>query len=114
MTETSDVPVTLGKAPSVSLRLGENGQLLIDKAQKGSVTTRIRLQEPVNAPVSQGQRLGTMEILVGEQILSEIPLVAAEAVPRLTWGDLFLTVLKRAAMAKTEKPTGSDTHFSGA
>ena len=114
LTETPDVAVTLGKVPSVSLRLGENGQLLIDKGQKSSVTTRIRLQEPVDAPVSQGQRLGTMEILVGEQILSEIPLVAAEAVPRLTWGDLFLEVLKRAAMAKTEKPTGSEGGFSGA
>ena len=114
LTETPDVPVTLGKASSVGLRLGENGQILIDKGQKSSVTTRIRLQEPVDAPVSQGQRLGTMEILVGEQILSEIPLVAAEAVPRLTWGDLFLEVLKRAAMAKTEKPTGSDAGFSGA
>ena len=114
LTETSDVPVTLGKAPSVGLRLGENGQLLIDKGQKSSVTTRVRLQAPVDAPVSQGQRLGTMEILVGDQILSEIPLVAAEAVPRLTLGDLFLQVLKRAAMAKTEKPTAPEPRFSGA
>ena len=101
LTETPDVPVTLGKTPGVSLRLGENTQLLIDKGQKSSVTTRIQLQEEVCAPVSQGQKLGMMEILVGDQVLSQIPLVAAEAVPRLTWGDLFVKVLKRAAMAKS-------------
>ena len=34
------------------------------------------------------------------QILSEVPLVAAEAVPRVSWGDLFGTVLRRVCMAR--------------
>ena len=58
------------------------------------------MEESVTAPVSQGQRLGTLMVRVGEQILSEVPLVAAEGIERLTWGDLFMEVLKRAAMAK--------------
>jgi len=32
--------------------------------------------------------------------LKEIPLVAAEGVERLSWGDIFVMVRKRAAMAK--------------
>ena len=58
------------------------------------------MEEQVTAPVSQGQRLGTMQVKVGEQILSEIPLVAAEGVERLSWGDLFGRVLRKMAMAK--------------
>ena len=100
LTEVPDVPVTLGKAPGVSLRLGSDGQLLIDKSQKNSVTTHLLLEERAAAPVSQGQRLGTLQLRVGDQLLSEVPLVAAEPVERLTWADLFVTVLKRAAMAK--------------
>ncbi len=101
LTETAEVPVTLGKAPSASVRLGDTASLLIDKGQKSSVTTQVQLEKEVTAPVSQGQRLGTMQVKIGEQVLSEIPLVAAEAVERLTWGDLFGIVLKRAAMAKS-------------
>ena len=41
-----------------------------------------------------------MTVKVGGQVLSEVPLVAAEGVERLTWGDLFVKVMKRAAMAK--------------
>ena len=100
LTEVNDVPVKLGKAAGVGVQLGENGSLLIDKGQKNAVTTEVSLEEQVTAPVSQGQRLGTMTVKVGEQILSEVPLVAAEGVERLSWGDLFVKVIKRAAMAK--------------
>ena len=100
LTETAEVPVKLGKSPSISVRLGDSAALLIDKGQKSSVTTEVQLEEQVTAPVSQGQWLGTLRIKAGEQILSEIPLVAAEGVARLTWGDLFVKVMKRACMAK--------------
>lgn len=98
--DVGDVPVTLGKATSVQPRMGESSSLLIDKAQKNTVTTHIRLEDSVAAPVSQGQRIGTMQIKSGEQILKEIPLVAADSVGKLTFGDIFLHILRRAAMAK--------------
>ena len=52
------------------------------------------------APVSQGQRLGTLTVKAGDQVLQEVPLVASEAVERMSFGDLLAMVLKRAAMAK--------------
>ena len=100
MPEEASVPVKLGTAPSVEVRLGEDGSLLIDKAQKNGVTTEVTLEESVSAPVSQGQRIGTLVIKAGEQILSEVPLVAAEGVPRLSWGQLVIKVLRQVAMAK--------------
>ena len=100
LTEAEPVPVKLGKAKSVDARLGDGGSLLIDKAQRGSITTEMEMEPTVTAPVSQGQRLGTLRLKSGEQVLKEVPLVAAEAVERLTWGNLFCIVLRRAAMAK--------------
>ena len=100
ITEVNDVPVKLGQSPSVGVRLGDTNGLLIDKAQKSYVTTEVTKEASVNAPESQGQRIGTLTVKAGEQVLSEIPLVAAEGVERLTFGDLFVKVLKRAAMAK--------------
>ena len=54
----------------------------------------------MTAPVTRGQQIGTLSIKSGEQTLRQIPLVAAEGVERLTTGDLFVKVLRKAAMAK--------------
>ena len=100
LTEVGAVPVKLGKTLLVSPILGEQPSMLIDKAQKSTVATEVQLEECLTAPVSQGQRLGTLTVKAGGQILKEIPLVAGEAVERLSFWDLFVTVLKQAAMAE--------------
>lgn len=102
--EVSDmpaIPVKLGKENMVAASLGNSTALLIDKSQKSSVTTSIQVEESLTAPVAQGQKLGTMRLMSGEQVLSEIPLVAAQGVERLSYGELFGKVLGKAAMAKS-------------
>ena len=94
------VPVRLGAKETVRAVPVENPQLLVEKGQSGSVTTEITLEEEVPAPVSQGQKLGTMTIRVGEQVLSSVNLVAEESVPRLGWWELFRLILGRIAMEK--------------
>ena len=101
LTEAEPVAVKLGKRETVSAVLGENGALLVDKAQKNGITMELLTEEEVSAPVSKGQRLGTLTVRAGEQVLKEVPLVAEESVERLNFGDLFVKILKRAAMAKT-------------
>ena len=94
------VPVKLGAEDTVTAIPGEEAPMLIDKSQRDMVTTEIMLDESVTAPVSQGQRLGTMTVKAGEQILSQVPLVAKAPVQRLTLGQLFLRVFRKLAMAK--------------
>ena len=98
--DAQPIPVKLGKADTVSAILGETGGILLDKGQKSSVSMELSVEESVTAPVSQGQRLGTLTVKSGDQILREIPLVAAEGVQRKDFGDLLGMVLRRAAMAK--------------
>ena len=94
-----DVPVKLGHTASVAAVPETDPQLLVDKAKKDSVTTDITLEEFVTAPVLQGQRLGTMTLRSGDQVLAEVPLIAAESVDPLTWWDVTVKVLKQVAMA---------------
>ncbi|MEE1329559.1 MAG: D-alanyl-D-alanine carboxypeptidase family protein [Oscillospiraceae bacterium] len=94
------VPVTLGTSDTVKLIPEGTAGLLIDKAQKSSITTEVSVEESVSAPVAKGQKLGTMTVKSGETVLTQIPLVAAEDVARLSWWDLFLQVLRQTAMAK--------------
>ena len=98
--ENAQVPVTLGKDAYVTAVPAEVPQLLVEKARKNGITTQVNLSPGVAAPVQAGQQLGTMTVYSGEEILAQIPLVAAEGVEKLTFGDLFIMVLKQVAMAK--------------
>ena len=100
LTEAEPVPVKLGKQNTVDAILGDCSGLLIDKARKSSITMELSVEESVSAPVNRGQRLGTLTVKTGDQVLKEVPLVAAEGVERKSFRDLFGMVFRRAAMAK--------------
>ena len=100
LNETMQVPVTMGKADLVTAVPAQSATLLVDKSQRNAVNVKYALEESVSAPVSKGQRLGTLTVTVGEQVLSEIPLVAENTVEKLTWGDLVLQFFKALTMSK--------------
>ena len=95
------VNVELGTVGRVTAVPAEEPMLLIDRAQRGSVTTEVKLVEGVTAPVSQGQKLGTLTIKCGQQVLAQVNMIAECGVQRLTWGQIFLQIFRRAAMART-------------
>ena len=96
--EKQEVTVKLGTADTVTAVPYSQDAVLIDKAQKNQVTQDAELLETVEAPVSKGQRLGTLFIKAGEQVLKEIPLVAEEGVEKLTFFQLWGRVLRKLAM----------------
>ena len=98
--EPEPVAVKLGREKTVEAVLGDTGGILLDKARKSGISMELSVEESVTAPVSRGQRLGTLTVKTGEQILKQVPLVAAEGVQRMTFGDLFGMVLRRTAMSK--------------
>ena len=98
--ENASVPVTLGKAGTVRAVPAETSALLVEKTQLSSIASAFTLEESVAAPVSKGQRLGTLTVKSGEQVLAQIPLVAEEGIARKSWGDLFVDLLRQVAMAK--------------
>ena len=94
----TSVPVKLGVEDFVKAIPAQEGKMLIDKAQKNTVSTDVQLDEEVTAPVSQGQRLGTMTIKAGEQILAEIPMVAESSVAKLTFWQVYKQLLRKVFM----------------
>ena len=95
----ASVPVTLGKNNSIAVVPASETALLVDKGQLNSVTAEVSLEEKITAPVSLGQRLGTLTVRSGDQILAQVPLVAASAVERLSWKELTAKILRQTAMA---------------
>lgn len=93
------IPVILGQQEAVQpIALGD-ASVLIDKALRQGVTRTVTLPESLEAPVAQGQELGTLTLESGGKVLAQVPLVAQTAVPRLTWGQLFTSLLEKLLMA---------------
>ena len=93
------VPVELGAQATVQPVPGEGGTLLLEKAKAGNLTQSVALEESVPAPVALGDRLGTLTVTSGEETVAEIPLLAGEEVPRVTYGQMFLRLLRTACLA---------------
>ena len=98
--EVPTVSVKLGTSDTVRLIPGRQSKLLVDKALLRQVTTQVLPVREVTAPVQAGQELGTIRICAGDRTLAELPLVAAEDVPRLTWLQLSMRVLRRLVMGE--------------
>ena len=99
LTGENSVAVKLGAAKAVTAVPSELPQLLIDKGQRGDVNIRIELEEEVTAPVSRGQKLGMLTVRAGDQVLAQVNMIAKDAVPKLTWWQIFLQILQRITMA---------------
>ncbi len=93
------VPVELGVQATVQPVLGEGGTLLLEKAKAGNLSQSVTLEERVAAPVTLGDRMGTLTVFSGEEVVAEIPLLAGEEVPRVTFGQMFLRLLQTACLA---------------
>ena len=98
--EGRTVAVHLGKQDSVPVELVERREILVDKAKRTSLSARVELAQVVPAPVEKGQRVGTISVYSDQRMLIQLPLVAAENVAKLTFGDVFGLVLRRICMAK--------------
>ncbi len=93
------IPITLGTEDSITPVVEGGGPILTEKALKNGITVRTETEECLQAPVEEGQRVGTLTVESQGKVLREIPLVAAKAVPRLSVWQLFLRMLGKLCMA---------------
>ena len=97
--EGASVPVALGQADSVAAVPEKIPQLLVERVKLPDVSAEVSLSPQADAPIVQGQPLGTLTVRAGEEILAEVPLVAETEVPRLTWVQVTGRILRRVAMS---------------
>ena len=99
-TEIPAVRVELGAEETI-VPVPKSGEpIVLEKTAAARITRQVETAESVTAPVEQGQILGTLRLLDGETVVTEIPLVADRAVPRLTWGQVLTGLLRRLWMAE--------------
>ena len=82
------LPVEMGRRGSVPLRYSGDPWAL---APKGSAAAEYSLSLPelISAPVREGQQVGSLTVRLGGETVAEVPILAAEEVPRIGFWGLF-------------------------
>ena len=94
------VDVLLGVQGQVQPQLQRDCRLLVRRGEEGQITTRLTLADNVEAPVDQGQTLGQMEVYVGEELRDTVPILASQAVDRLSVPEIFSQMLQDLLMGR--------------
>jgi D-alanyl-D-alanine carboxypeptidase (penicillin-binding protein 5/6) len=82
------VPVSQGKKKTTTIATAKPVTVLVKRLHGPKVKTRITLSEnPLQAPVKEGQEVGKAELVLDDEVLASTPLVAVENVARKTWLD---------------------------
>lgn len=87
-----ELTVEMGQKPTVRLQAEGETAALVPKGGWSPVYT-LTLPDTVAAPVSRGQRLGTLSVTLGDEEIAQLPVTAAEDVPRLGFGGTFWKLL---------------------
>lgn len=74
--------VQIWKGSQSTIKVGRDAATVVTvpAGSAGKVTTQLVRTDPLMAPVAKGQPVGTLKVLVGEQVAAELPVVALEAV----------------------------------
>ena len=65
----------------------------VDGANSRQVYFQITLPAQAAAPLREGERLGTLRVKLAEETVAELPITAAEDVPRVGFGGVLLRLL---------------------
>ena len=76
------LPVKGGSSETVDLMLGSGLSMLLRSGQASGLSLELALPESVDAPVLQGDVLGTVQVLLDGQVIARLNCVAAHDVPR--------------------------------
>ena len=93
------VKVELGTQATVQPMLGEGGSLLLERARASDLQQSVTLADSVAAPVEAGDSLGTLTVTSGGETVAEIPILAGESVPRITYGQMLRRLLQTAFLS---------------
>ena len=87
------VLVQLGTADSVQPVFEGSEKILLERSALGAIRYETQVAESVVAPVSAGERLGSLRVYTGEKLLAEVPIVAENDVGRLNLWQIFQSLL---------------------
>lgn len=85
------IAVNFGVKDFAEIIMPEIPSVLVNKGKSAEISVNVISEESLDAPVAEGQKVGVIQVMSGEQILTECDIVSAESVEKLT----FISALYR-------------------
>ena len=84
------IPVTKGTADTINAIYESSPSFLIKKGEESSITYEINLPESIQAPITQGQQLGTISYYLNNDKIAEVSLIAENSINKIS----FINIMK--------------------
>ena len=88
-----DVPVAKGDSDVVNAIYETSPSFLIKKGEESSITYEISLDDSVQAPVTEGQQLGTISYYLKGEKIAEVSLVAETSVSKMNFFSMAKSII---------------------
>lgn len=85
------IAVNFGVKDFTEIIMPEIPSVLVNKGKSAEISVNVISEESLDAPVAEGQKVGVIQVMSGDQILTECDIVSAESVEKLT----FISALYR-------------------
>ncbi len=87
------IPVLKGKADEIDAYSGEFSKLL-NKSDKNKIEKIYDIPENLTAPISAGQKIGTVKYKIGDETVGESDIFVKESIEKIGVFDLYIRILK--------------------
>lgn len=88
------LPVDKGKNPSVEVLPQRDVAVLLEKSDGREAQAVLNLPDYVRAPVEVGSQVGSLDIMVGDEVVDSVDLIAGQQVPKASWLQLLGRMVK--------------------
>jgi D-alanyl-D-alanine carboxypeptidase (penicillin-binding protein 5/6) len=90
----ADAPVWLGREETVPFAVGDDLLVTLPRAARDKLSAKAVFDGPIPAPIAKGQALGKLVISAPDMSDMEVPLIAANDVPKLGFFGRVVAALK--------------------
>ena len=89
------MPVIGGKIETVTPQADPNVSFIVKKGNQDKVNVATVLDEPLKAPLTKGQKIGTSTLTINGEKVAVCDILASEEIPRMSFGSMFVKLFYR-------------------
>jgi len=88
------IPVSGSPVQDVGVIVGQDVRVLVEKGQTDALEKRVILPETLQAPIETGETLGSVQFLIGDQVVGEANLISDVQAPKAGFWDWWCMLWK--------------------
>ena len=83
------VPIAKGTESQVNLVFENDSGAILKKSSSKNITQEVTINENIEAPITQGDTLGTMNYYLDNKLIASVNLVAEKDIPKINFINMF-------------------------